>query len=138
MLASSSHHAHPFLLSHTSTVILSFRKANAVHTSTGITICTGVNYTKTYHVSHLHPYTNIMQHNVLSPTLLHPCRTEPTSDMRTVATAIKPFHAQAPHNAISTHLRTQGQPDVTAPAGTVVTSGHHHRNKQNYIPSHFL
>ena len=81
---------------------------------------------------------NIMQHNVLSPTLLHPCRTEPTSDMCTVATAIKPFHAQAPHNTISTHLCTQGQPDVTTPAGTVVTSDHHHRNKQNYIPSHFL
>lgn len=53
MLASSSHHAHPFLLSHTSTLTLSFHKANAVHTTTGITICTGVNYTKTYHVSHL-------------------------------------------------------------------------------------
>ena len=53
MLASSSHHAHPFLLSHTSALTLSFRKANAVHTTTGITICTGVNYTQTYHVSHL-------------------------------------------------------------------------------------
>ena len=56
----------------------------------------------------------------------------------TVATAIKPFHAQAPHNTIFTHLCTHGQPDVTAPAGTAVTSDHHHRNKQNYIPSHFL
>ena len=112
-------------------------------------------------VPSINQYTNIMQHNVLLPTLLHPCRTEPTSDMCTVATAIKPFHAQAPHNTISTHLCTvataikpfraqaphntisthlctQGQPDVTAPAGTVVTSDHHHRNKQNYIPSHFL